>query len=143
MGSSFLKIMTVARVTFHGLEAFAAFFQWCISIHKTSVLSALTTTCFPDYWCSKATLAIVVSASATHWKPFWDKRLLNPAIKRSLLFWLSENSSWDFFIWYEGNVGQICTTCIFMLHIFCRGTISKTIKHDIAVSVCDLEMFFV
>ena len=70
MGSSCSKIMTIVRVTFHGPEVYAAFFQWCTSIHKTSVSLALTTTCSPDDWNSKAILAIVVSASATHWKPF-------------------------------------------------------------------------
>ena len=62
--------MTVVPVTFHGPKVFAAFFQWCISTHKTSVSSAMTTTCFPNDWYSKVILTIVVSASATHWKPF-------------------------------------------------------------------------
>ena len=70
MGSSCSKIMAIVRVAFHGPEVYAAFFQWCTSIHKTSVSLALTTTCSPDDWNSKAILAIVVSASATHWKPF-------------------------------------------------------------------------
>ena len=59
MGSSFSKIMTVVRVTFHGPEVFAAFFQWCISIHKTSVSSVLTTTCFPHEWYSETILPLL------------------------------------------------------------------------------------
>ena len=93
MGSSFLKIMTVARDTFHGPEVFASFFQWCINIHKTPVSSALTTTCIPHEWYSKTILAIVVSSSATHWKQFWNKWLLKPAIKWALVI---KKWSWDF-----------------------------------------------
>ena len=39
---------------------------------------------------------MVASASATHWKPFWNKRLLNPTIKQALLFWLPKKSSCDY-----------------------------------------------
>ena len=49
MGSSFLKIMTVVCVAFHGPEVFAVFLPWFISIHKT-VSSVLTTACVSDDW---------------------------------------------------------------------------------------------
>ena len=136
--------MTVVPVTFHGPQVFVAFFQSCISKHKTSVLSALTTTCFPHEWYYKTILAIVVSASATHWKPFWDKWLLNPTIKRAFLFWLSKKLSW-YFTHFSSDVKvvQNFATSICMLFIFCGRITSTTIKHIIAVSLFAAQMFFV
>ena len=48
-----------------------------------------------------------------------------------------------FSIWHEDNAGQTCASSICMLHIFCGGSVSTTIKHNIAVSVFKVQMFFV
>ena len=48
-----------------------------------------------------------------------------------------------FCIWCEGNVGRKFATTFYMLHIFCGGTVSITIKHNIAVSEFAIQMSFV
>ena len=125
MGSSFLKIVAVACVTFLGREVFAVFFQWFISIHKT-VSSALTATCFPDDWFYSDFGYCCISICKT---------------LETILGWMIAESSYKmgffvliiqkivlrfyaFSIWHEDNAGQTCARSICMLHIFCGGSVS-------------------